>query len=287
MGEGEVKESNTSKSSFSFDNLIASIQQLHELLDLNVIRLTGGEPLLYKQLVPLVKAISTIGIPEIKLTTNGFLLERLAKPLKEAGMNSVNISLDAVDEDVFFLMSRRNNVQRILDGIDAAIEAGLEVKLNTVLMKGINDQQIIPLAEFAFKRRIAIRFLEVMAMGHLYADAHKYLVTKDDVLHTMTQRYDFVPLLRKEGATANYWRTNEGHEFGVIANESAPFCHDCNRLRLDSDGNLYGCISDERPVSIRNIEGKEEWYEKLAEALNQKQVLKFSGSPLSMMHIGG
>ena len=270
----------------STQDLSNIIQQLHQALDLEVIRLTGGEPLLSPHLIPIIKEVKGLGISKIKLTTNGFLLERLAKPLKEAGMQSINVSLDAVDEDVFFLMSRRNNVKRILDGIDAALDAGLDVKLNAVLMKGINDQQILPLLDYAFERKIVIRFLEVMSMGHLHDKSEKYLVAKDEVLHTIAKHHDFVPLIRSASSTANYWKTDSGNVFGIIANESAPFCHDCNRLRLDSHGNIYGCLSTDRPINIKNL-STEGLREKLVEALSHKQSIKFTGSNLSMLNIGG
>jgi cyclic pyranopterin phosphate synthase len=272
--------------SLSTEELAGIINQLHKELDLEVIRLTGGEPLLSPHLIPIIKEVKRLGIAKIKLTTNGFLLERLAKPLKDAGMQSINVSLDAVDEDVFFLMSRRNNVKRILNGIDSALDAGLEVKLNAVLMKGINEQQILPLLDYAFERKITIRFLEVMSMGHLHDKAEKYLVAKDKVLHTIAKHHDFVPLIRSASSTANYWKTDSGNVFGIIANESAPFCHDCNRLRLDSHGNIYGCLSSDRPIRIKDL-GEKELREKLIEALSHKQSVKFTGSNLSMLNIGG
>jgi len=270
----------------STQDLSGIIHQLHDELGLEVIRLTGGEPLLSPHLIPIIKEVKRLGISKIKLTTNGFLLERLAKPLKDAGMQSINVSLDAVDEDVFFLMSRRNNVKKILKGIDAARDAGLDVKLNAVLMKGINDQQILPLLHYAFERKIVIRFLEVMSMGHLHDKSEKYLVAKDEVLHTIAQHHDFIPLIRSASSTANYWKTDSGNVFGVIANESAPFCHDCNRLRLDSHGNIYGCLSTDQPINIKNLSA-EGLHEKLLEALSHKQSVKFTGSNLSMLNIGG
>lgn len=285
--EDLAKENKKQKEgSLTTGELIDIIYQLHQELKLEVIRLTGGEPLLSPHLLPLVKEIKRLGIPKIKLTTNGFLLERLAKPLKEAGMQSINVSLDAVEEDVFFLMSKRNGLEKIIRGIDAALEAGFEVKLNAVLMKGINDKQIIPLLDYAFEKGLVIRFLELMSMGHLYHDANKFIVTKNDILHTIAARYDFVPLIRSSSATANYWKTGDGHVFGIIANESAPFCHDCNRLRLDSHGNIYGCLSSNHPINVENSEGRD-LREKLKEALSHKQSLKFTGSELSMLNIGG
>ncbi|MEJ7738465.1 MAG: radical SAM protein [Chitinophagaceae bacterium] len=269
------------------DRLLSIIEQLHKYLQLKTIRLTGGEPLLYPELIEVIEGVKTMGIPEIKLTTNGFLLKRLAEPMKVAGMQSINVSLDAVDENVFFLISKRNNVQRILDGIDKALDTGLQVKINSVVMKGMNDSQVLPLLEYAFKRGVTIRFLEVMAMGHLHREPEKYLFPQVDLLEVIGQKYEFHRLHRQDSATANYWQTSEGFTFGIIANESEPFCHDCNRLRLDSQGNVYGCLSDNHPISLLNVHDDEDLQPKLEQALQQKQRLKFTGSELSMLEIGG
>jgi GTP 3',8-cyclase len=287
MGEDEVKENNLHQSIVPAGELLNTINKLHAVLNLETIRLTGGEPLLYPHLIELIKEINTIGIPEIKLTTNGLLLERMAKPMKDAGMQSINVSLDAMDEDVFFLISKRNHLQKILNGIDAALEAGLKVKINSVIMKGVNDSQVLPLLQYAFDRNITIRFLEVMAMGHLHHDPLKYLFTQEDILSLVGTKYNFNKITRMGSATSNYWQTTDGNVFGIIANESEPFCHDCNRLRLDSDGNIYGCLSSNHPISLKNIDDPLLLNEKLQEAMLQKQAVKFTGSDLSMLHIGG
>ncbi|AHM62064.1 GTP cyclohydrolase subunit MoaA [Flammeovirgaceae bacterium 311] len=268
-------------------NFLDHISKLHKELDLETIRLTGGEPLLYHDLPLLVEGIRAMGIPDIKITTNGFMLERLAKSLKAAGLQSVNVSLDAADEATFYRMSKRRGLQKVLNGIDAALEAGLEVKINTVIMRDLNDDQILPLAQYAFSKNIQIRFLEVMAMGHLHQHADQYLYTQEEVLAHMSGAYSFKPEVRKSSATANYWRTSEGHSFGMIANESQPFCHDCNRLRLDAQGNIYGCLSSNNPITIKGLDSREELRNSLNQALLQKQTLKFTGSELSMLEIGG
>ncbi len=287
MGEDEVKENNLHQHTVSAADLLTQIEQLHKVLELETVRLTGGEPLLYHELVSLIKGIHDIGISNIKLTTNGFLLERLATSLQEAGLQSVNVSLDAIDENIFFLMSKRNGVTRILDSIDAAIAAGLKVKINAVIMKGINENQVLPLLEFAFKRNISIRFLEIMAMGYLHDNAAKYLFTQKEILSVISQQYSFEKMKRASGSTANYWQTTEGNIFGIIANESEPFCQDCNRLRLDSNGNIYGCLSSNHPIALNNNDDKAVLISKLQQAMNQKQAVKFTGSDLSMLHIGG
>lgn len=286
-GEAELKEANTAGGSLPVDRLLAIIRRLKERLPLDTVRLTGGEPLLYPGLASLIRGIRTTGIDVVRLTTNGFLLERMAPALKEAGLEALNVSLDAVDEAVFAQMSRRHSVQRIIRGIDAALAAGLKLKINTVMMKGMNDSQLLPLLEFAFDRGLTIRFLEVMAMGHLHDQAGRYLVTQEEILQRIGEQYRLTPEPRAESATARYWTTEAGHRFGIIANESEPFCRDCDRLRLDSSGHIYGCLSSNRPIEIGLAETGEEWDEKLKSALAQKQELKFVGSDLSMLHIGG
>ena len=286
-GDEPVNSTNTSQKKSSAEKILTNITKLHALLQLETIRLTGGEPLLYTDLIKVIEGVKAIGISNIKLTTNGFLLEKLATPMRNAGMRSINVSLDAVDEDVYFLMSKRNNVQRIMNGIDAAIEAGLAVKINAVIMKGINDSQVLPLLEYAFSKHLRIRFLEVMAMGHLHQSANRYLFSQKEILELIASRYSFEELPRTSSSTSEYWRTSAGNTFGIIANESEPFCHDCNRLRLDSDGNIFGCLSNNHPISLSGIDQSDQLVEKLKEALSQKQAVKFVGSELSMLDIGG
>ena len=284
-----MKQANASgsKGSLPVDTLLAIIGRLKQQLSLDTVRLTGGEPLLYTDLVSLIAGIRAAGIPHIRLTTNGFLLERLALPLKEAGLEALNVSLDAVDEEVFFRMSRRRSAARIIAGIDAAIAAGLRVKMNSVVMKGMNDSQLLPLLDLAFSRGIPVRFLEVMAMGHLHDQAARYLVTQEEILREIGSRHRLIAQPRAVSATARYWKTEEGHTFGIIANESEPFCRDCDRLRLDSSGHIYGCLSSNHPIGLDLAATEGEWEEKLREALAQKQALRFVGSDLSMLHIGG
>ncbi|HUB62759.1 MAG TPA: radical SAM protein [Puia sp.] len=267
--------------------LLEMIRRLHAQLGLETVRLTGGEPLLYSGLAGLVEGLRSMGISRIKLTTNGSLLERNAVSLKQAGLQSINVSLDAVDEEVFARMSRRNSVARIIRGIDAALDAGLAVKLNAVVMKGMNDGQVLPLLEFAFMRGITIRFLEVMAMGHLYHDSGRFLLSQQDILRLIGERYELTPLEREPSATARYWVTDRGQRVGIIANESEPFCRDCDRLRLDSSGHIYGCLSSNHPIPLGIGETDVEWEEKLRLALGQKQAVRFTGSELSMLQIGG
>jgi len=287
LGGDDINNPHPIEKPMLVSELLGLIERLHTTLQFETIRLTGGEPLLYPDLLEVISGIRAMGISSIKLTTNGFLLGRMALQMKQAGMESINVSLDAVDEDVFFLMSKRSNVNRILQGIDAAGEAGLQVKINAVLMKGINESQLIPLLGYAFSKNIIIRFLEVMSMGHLHNHEKKYLFTQKEILEKISQWHSFIPLKREYSSTANYWQTPQKNIFGIIANESEPFCHDCNRLRLDSQGNIYGCLSSNHPISLSGINDHSSFSEKLQTALLQKQAIRFKGSNLSMLNIGG
>jgi GTP 3',8-cyclase len=288
-GTEDIKENHllTKEYGLSVTELSAIISQLHNALNLETVRFTGGEPLLYKDLPQIVRSVKKLGINNLKLTTNGLLLENLAENLAEAGIKSINVSLDAIDEDVFYKVSRRSGIHRILNGIDKAISCGIEVKLNSVVMKNLNENQVLPLLDFAFERGLKIRFLEIMAMGHLFGRADEHFFSQDEMLSLINSRYQFTRMLRDDSSTANYWQTSEGNVFGIVANESEPFCGDCNRLRLDSLGNIYGCLSSNFPISAKNIASEKELAEKLQIAMWQKQAVKFTGSSLSMLNIGG
>ncbi|SHE50854.1 GTP 3',8-cyclase MoaA [Pedobacter caeni] len=263
------------------------IIRLHERLNLGSIRFTGGEPLLYKELPALIEGVRKLGITDLNLTTNGLLLQKQASALKAAGLTAINVSLDATDPLTFFMMARRHGLEQTLKGIDAALHAGITVKINSVIMKGLNENQVIPLLKYAADQQLIIRFLEIMAMGHLHGKADDYFFSQAEILKLISTRHRFTPVQRTKSATANYWQTEAGHIFGIIANESQPFCTDCDRLRLDAYGNIYGCLSSNQPISIRDISDPALLDLSLKEALKQKQTIKFTGSKLSMLHIGG
>jgi len=285
--EGLKKPARTVESTLTSPDLIKLVGRLHTLLSLETLRLTGGEPLLSSQLIPVLYGIKKFGIPAIKMTTNGFLLEDKAKALKEGGITSINVSLDAVNQQTFERISQRQNLNKIIRGIDLALDLGIPVKLNAVIMKGINEQEIIPLVEFAKSRNIQIRFLELMKMGHLHNRKDNPVFTEADILRVLASQYLFEKLPRKASATANLWQMSDNFTFGIIANESSPFCTDCDRLRIDSEGNMYGCLSSNIPIKLDNNECDSEWNEKLGLALSHKQLISFTGSALSMIEIGG
>lgn len=268
--------------------LFEIIEKLHERIGFDTIRLTGGEPTLYKGLVELINKLSEFQVP-IKMTSNGYLLSKMASQLAEVGLSQINISLDAIDEATFEKMAKRKGLVNVLAAIEACIANGIQVKLNTVIMKGMNEHHILPLFEYAKSHGISIRYLELMRMGHLFSSKFDdYFYSQNQILEQISRKYDFVSLERRISATANVWQTSDGFEFGIIANESEPFCSDCDRLRLDSKGRLFGCLSENKSVSARHLTNEVDQLDSiLLEALAHKQPVKFVGSPMSMMGIGG
>ncbi len=280
----------TGKQLLGYKQLATMVQRIHRITPLDTIRLTGGEPTLYKDLIPFLHELAPLKIPSIKMTSNGYLLKGLLPALHAAGLNKVNISLDAVEQKSFETISKRKNLTTILESIDLALSYGMEIKLNTVVLKTVNEDQILPLLQFAIDRKIPLRFLELMRMGPLYqnSDFERYFFSEQEILDKIQTHIGFQALPREKSATANYWRTEAGYTFGIIANESSPFCHDCTRLRLDSYGNIYGCLSDDTAISITEaLDNDLLLHDKLTQALTYKQAVQFKGSALSMMAIGG
>jgi GTP 3',8-cyclase len=270
------------------EDYVRSIYTIHKNAELKTVRLTGGEPLLFKNIAELIRGIKDSGIQEVKLTTNGVFLKDKVKELKQAGLTSINVSLDAADADTFYKVTRKKNFERVVSGIDEALSSGLEVKINAVIMRRINNDQILPLLYFALKRGVTIRYLELMKMGYIQNSFDQFFFSQEEILSEISKAGGFVKSEREKSSTANYWLADTGQKFGIIANESEPFCSDCDRLRMDSFGNIYGCLSNPEPIPFFDkINNDEEVSKRLQAALSQKQTLKFSGSKLSMQYIGG
>ncbi len=267
--------------------LLQLIANLHNELALETIRLTGGEPMLHPELLSIVTGIKKLNVRKIAMTTNGHMLYSKVEKLRDAGLSSVNISLDALDEETFEKMSRNPGLDNVLRSIDAAIACGLEVKLNTVILKGVNNHQILPLLDFAMSKNILIRFLELMPMGPLHHSYKELFFSEEQMQNTISERYEILAMPKENHATAHYWKIQGQQAFGIIANDSTPFCKDCDRLRLDSYGNIYGCLSSLKAIELKAHTKSYMLAEALAEALTHKQVHSFTGNARTMQSIGG
>jgi len=230
------------------------IAQTFVSLGVDKIRLTGGEPLVRKDVTWLAARIRELpGLREQTLTTNGSQLAGLAAPLAGAGIDRVNISLDSLDPEVFQCITRTGNLQQVLDGLDASIAAwgSRRIKLNTVLLRGINHHELPNLVKFALARGIDISFIEQMPLGdtgHRRADSY---YGNDEALAQIKPVFGLVPSIESSGGPARYWRI-PGHEsrIGFISPHTQNFCADCNRMRVTARGELFPCLGNAGMVDL-------------------------------------
>lgn len=217
------------------------------------VRLTGGEPLLRKGLSVLVEAMARLdGIRDLAMTTNGVLLGEAAAPLHDAGLSRVTVSLDTLDRDRFTQLTRRNDLPRVVAGITAARDAFGTLKLDTVLMRGINDDELVPLVAFAREVHAEIRFIEYMDVPGATRWSPALVVSQDEMLARLHASYGSVEALPPDGpAPAGRFRLPHGQIVGIIASTTRPFCDTCDRLRLTADGQLFFCLYGTRGLDLR------------------------------------
>ncbi|MGE8318808.1 MAG: GTP 3',8-cyclase MoaA, partial [Comamonas sp.] len=233
----------------SFDQMLRLATAFAQL-GVRKIRLTGGEPLLRRGIEALIERLAGLttqgGAPmEIALTTNGVLLADKARALRDAGLSRVTVSLDALDDQTFRRMTDAGvPVARVLEGIAAASAAGLApVKVNTVVERGVNEDQVLPLVRFFKGTGVALRFIEYMDVGGAEAWASGKVVTAQELRARVEQVYPLVEEGGRDGGTAiNFRHADGGGSLGFIASVSQPFCGDCSRARVSSDGQLYTCL---------------------------------------------
>lgn len=215
-------------------------------LGVEKVRLTGGEPLLRTDLPALVQALKTdVGVREVALTTNGWLLEKLAPALARAGLDRLNVSVDSLQAETAGRMNGQGfSVERVLRGIAAAREAGLPVKINTVVQKGVNDGELLEVAGYFRERGLTVRFIEFMDVGNSNHWSGERVVPAREIVERIHQVWPLRavgPAYRGEVAT-RYAYTDGAGEIGLISSVTEPFCRDCHRARLSADGKLYTCL---------------------------------------------
>ncbi|MGG3447786.1 GTP 3',8-cyclase MoaA [Bacillus cereus] len=221
------------------------------------IRITGGEPLLRKDLTKLIARLVKIdGLVDIGLTTNAIHLTKQAKALKEAGLHRVNVSLDAIDDDIFRNINGRNiNTKPVIKGIKAAKEAGLEVKVNMVVKKGMNDHQVLPMAAYFKEQGITIRFIEFMDVGSTNGWNFDQVVTKRELIEMIHRVYPLEPAeAHYFGEVAKRYRyVGTNVEVGFITSVSESFCSSCTRARISADGKFYTCLFATEGLDVRKL----------------------------------
>jgi cyclic pyranopterin phosphate synthase len=221
------------------------------------IRLTGGEPLVRRDIMALVERLGGYlgrGLDELTLTTNGSQLCRYAARLAAAGVRRINVSLDTLDEDRFRAITRRGRIAEVLDGIDAAAEAGLAIKLNMVAMRGVNDDEIESMMAFAHGRGFGLTLIEGMPLGEVGIDRVDSYLPLRQLRERLAARYTLEPTDHRTGGPARYdWVKETNGLLGFITPMSHNFCESCNRVRLTATGQLYLCLGQEDMVDLRAV----------------------------------
>ena len=220
------------------------------------IRITGGEPLVRRDLMSFMHKLSKHRISgkldEITLTTNGTLLSRYAKELKLCGVERINISLDTLDPIVFTKLTRRNALDAVLKGIDAALEAGIKVKINTVALKGVNDSEIPRLIEWAHNKSMDITLIEVMPLGDIDEDRVDQYIPLNAIRDNLEHRFTLNNLPLRTGGPARYVKVKEtGGILGMITHLTNNFCAGCNRVRVTCTGQIYTCLGHGHKLDLR------------------------------------
>ena len=274
-------------------------------LGIQKVRLTGGEPLLRKGVVEFVQELAKLSTQnneplDLALTTNGHLLADLAQPLKDAGLNRVTVSMDAVDPDRFARITRvPGGYEHMLAGIRAARRAGLwPLKVNCVLMRGFNEDQIIPFGMFAREEGVIVRFIEFMPLEEDRTWSPTTVVTLDEILSRMAEYRELVEIPHARSETARRYRFEDGvGEIGIIAPVSHPFCGHCSRIRITSDGKIRTCLfsvwDHDLYGQIQRGASDEELAEFIRAVVMKKEARHHIGEPdfvpasRTMVHIGG
>lgn len=272
-------------------------------LGITHIRITGGEPLVRKNLVSLIRRIKSLGIDDLSLTTNGTLLAPLARSFKEAGLDRVNISLDTLDPEKFRAITRCGNLKDTLNGINAAIQAGLHpVKINMVVIAGLNEDEICDMARLTYKLPVHVRFIEVMPIGPDPSTWKEARITLPQIVTQVKRLGKLRPVrdIKKAGPSETFRLAGAKGTIGFIAALSRPFCQFCNRIRLTADGKIRPCLASDIEVDIKpilrndfqnNMELNAQLVQAFCKALDLKpkehQLTKYYAHARRMCQIGG
>ncbi|MDC0255129.1 GTP 3',8-cyclase MoaA [Bacteriovoracales bacterium] len=256
------------------------------LYGIDQIRLTGGEPLLRPDLRTIIKKLDKLPLAKFGLTTNAIHLDRELSFLKNTNCQYLNISLDSLDRENFFKITQTDTFSKVFHSLIKAQEAGLKVKINTVLLKGLNDHEIDQFILFSKKTGIEVRFLELMKIGVANHYFTKHFISADEIIKKMELKWDFKQRPMPKDSTSFNFTFNNGAEIGFIASESKPFCGGCSRLRLGSDGAIRPCLFMDQGISLKGLKG-DDLLEALQKTIRLKPTDRIPTIERPMHKIGG
>jgi cyclic pyranopterin phosphate synthase len=256
----------------------ALVQWLATRHGVDHVRLTGGEPLLYPNLASLVRRLRTVAeLKEITLTTNAQALARLAQPLRHAGLDRLNISLDSIDPARFSRIARGGRLEHTLRGIEAARDAGFTpIRINVVVQRGFNEDAIVEIAEWGLSRSCVVRFLEAMPIGPLADAVDQYLVPAAEILERLSERFELRSMPQPLGQPSTDYAARSDRVrgvIGVISSTTRPFCERCRRIRVTARGRLLNCLFDNQGVDLKRAWDGQDIDESIADRLLHESVL--------------
>ena len=241
------------------------------------IRLTGGEPTVRAHLPVLVEKLARLDT-DLALTTNGVSLRLLANDLVVAGLRRINISLDTFDRDKFLTMTRRDELNRVLDGIDAALEAGLDpVKINVVVMRDRNDDELVAFAEFGRRKGVVVRFIEFMPLDADGAWSGRSVVSQQEIVERIGAVYPLVPVTRGSAPATRFRYVDGKGEIGIVASVTQKFCDTCDRVRLTADGQFRNCLFAVDEFDLRGLLRNGATDDQIADLLERAVTAKWAG----------
>ena len=242
---------------------VLSLEEMVELADIFIargitrIRLTGGEPLVRKGIDTLVVELGKRigrGIDELTMTTNGTQLERHATMLFDAGIRRINVSLDSRDPERFRHITRRGDLSQVLGGIEAAVAAGLKIKINMVALRGLNEEEIAPMLRWCGANGHDLTLIETMPLGEIEDDRTEYYLPLSTVRERLEREFKLIPSLARTGGPARYFEVEGiGARLGLITPLTNNFCEGCNRIRIAATGTVFGCLGHDQKVELREI----------------------------------
>ncbi len=253
---------------------------------LEEVRLTGGEPLLRREFPEILAALAPLNLKRIGLTTNGIFLDRYLSLLARYQIWDINISLDSLNPQTFKQITHGNFLHKIQDNIKLAKEQGFNLKINTIMMRGINDHELFDFVEYAKNTGVEVRFLELMRIGQACEQQNEQFIPAQDLIDCLKTRYSLTPIPTALDATAFNFLTNCGAKIGFIASESQPFCGHCSRWRLAADGILRACLLKAEGLSIRHLNPGQR-HAVYQELLGMKPYIRPAEVPHLMHQIGG
>ena len=268
----------------TFEEIERIAALLVDRFGIDSIRLTGGEPTVRAHLPVLVEKLSALEV-DMALTTNGATLRLVAEDLKRAGLNRINISLDTFDRDRFVELTRRDELAKVLDGIDAAIEAGFDpVKVNCVVMKGINDDEIMDFVRFGRERGVVVRFIEFMPLDADQTWSDDQVLSQQSIVDLISAEYQLEPVQRGSSPAARWRYVDGGGEIGVIATVTQAFCDSCDRIRLTAEGGFRNCLFAVEDYDMRELLRNGASDDEVAQVLSGAVQAKWAGHQVGKAH---